>query len=74
MSFSTRSRYPDRSGQVGSRFSQVQQTRDGYAVGQVVDEGHIVDQVVCLSDTQDDYCGETLKTNRGLQRSPAVFW
>lgn len=52
--------YLDGPQQVGSLLAEVQEAGNGYPVGQVVDEGHIVDQVVCLSNTQDKYGGNAL--------------
>lgn len=52
--------YLDGSRQAGSGLAQVQQSSDGDPVGQVVDEGHVVDQIVRLSNTQDEYCGDAL--------------
>lgn len=52
--------YLDGSGQVGSLLAEVEQARDGHAIRQIVDEGHIIDQVVCLSNTQDEYGGNAL--------------
>lgn len=61
--------YLNGSGQVGPLLAQVEQAGDGHPVGQVVDEGHIVDQVVRLSNTHDEYCGETLEDKQvGLNR------
>lgn len=52
--------YLDGSDQVGSLLAEVEEASNSYAVGQIVDKGHIVDQVVCLSNAQDDYCGKAL--------------
>lgn len=52
--------YLDGSDQVGSFLAEVEEASNGHAVGQIVDKGHIVDQVVCLSDAQDDYGGKAL--------------
>ena len=56
--------YLDGSGQVGSGLAEVEEAGDGDPVGQVVDEGHVVDQVVCLSDAQDDDGGDALWRRR----------
>lgn len=52
--------YLDGSGQVGSRLAEVHEAGNGYPIGQIVDKGHIVDQVVCLSNAQDEYGGNAL--------------
>lgn len=52
--------YLDGSGQVGSLLAEVEEASNGYTIGQIVDKGHIVDQVVCLSNAQDDYSGNAL--------------
>lgn len=65
----SRKLYLNGSGQVGPLLAQVEQASDGHPVGQVVDEGHVVDQVVCLSNTHDEYCGDTLEDMQvGLNR------
>lgn len=52
--------YLDGSEQVGSFLAEVEEASNGYAIGQKVDKGHVVDQVVCLSDAQDEYGGNAL--------------
>lgn len=53
--------YLDGSEQVGFLLAEVEETSNGYPIGQKIDEGHVVDQVVCLSDAQDDDGGEALR-------------
>lgn len=52
--------YLDGSDQVGSLLAEVEETSNGDSIGQIVDKGHVVDQVVCLSNAQDEYGGEAL--------------
>ena len=52
--------YLDGSDQVWSLLAEVEKASNGYPIGQIVDKGHIVDQVVCLSNAQDDYGGHAL--------------
>lgn len=52
--------YLYRSSQVGPFLAEVEKAGNGYPIGQIVDKGHIVDQVVCLPNTQDDNCGKAL--------------
>lgn len=52
--------YLDRSVQVGLLLAEVEEGSDGHPVRQVVDEGYVVDQVVCLSDTKDYNGGDAL--------------
>lgn len=49
------------SGQMGFLLAEVDETSDCYSIRQVVDEGHVVDQVVCLSDAKDDYRCDALR-------------
>lgn len=58
--------YLDGSGQVGFLLAEVEQTGNGYSIRQVVDKGHVVDKVVCLSKTQYDYGGNTLWKMRAV--------
>ena len=52
--------YLNGSGQVGPLLAEVEEAGNGYPIGQIVDKGHIVDQVVRLSNAQDDYGGSAL--------------
>lgn len=53
--------YLNWSEQVGLLPAVVQQAGDRDAVRQIVDEGNVVDKVVCLSDAEDDDGGGALK-------------
>lgn len=52
--------YLDGPDQVGFFLAEVEETSNGNSIGQIVDKGHIVDQVVCLSNAQDDYGSNAL--------------
>lgn len=52
--------YLDGSEHVGFLLAEVEETSNGYSIGQIVDKGHVVDQVVCLSNAQDDNGGNAL--------------
>lgn len=54
-------RYLDGSVQVGFLPAVVQQACDGDAVRQVVDEGDVVDKVLCFSDAEYNNGGSALK-------------
>lgn len=56
--------YLNGSGQVGFLLAEVEETSDCYSIRQVVDKGHVVDQVVCLSDAKDDNCGDALQEKK----------
>lgn len=58
--------YLDGSEQVGFLLAEVEETSNGYPIGQKIDEGHVVDQVVHLSDAQDDDGGEALRETEKL--------
>lgn len=55
--------YLDGSVQVGFLPAVVQQTCDGDAVRQVVDEGDVVDQVVCFSNAEYNNGGSALQNH-----------
>lgn len=62
------------SGQVGFLLAEVEETGDCYSIRQVVDKGHVVDQVVCLSDAKDDDCGDALQgEKKGLNAMRIVI-
>lgn len=46
--------------------AQHQQAQDGDAVAEVVDEGHVVDECVCISHKHDDRRSPTLGEDLGL--------
>ena len=52
----------DWSVEVGFLPAVEQQGCDGDAVRQVVDEGHVVDEVVCFSDAENNNGGSALQT------------
>lgn len=52
--------YLDGSGQVWFLLAEVEEPGNRHAIGQIVDEGHVVDQVVHLSNAQDDNGGNAL--------------
>lgn len=52
--------YLDGSVQVGFLLAEVEETSNCDSIGQIVDKGHVVDQVVCLSNAQDDNGGNAL--------------
>lgn len=60
--------YLNGSGQTGSLLAEVDEPSDCYSIRKVVDEGHIVDEVVRLSDAKDEYCGDALWGNGDVKR------
>lgn len=56
--------YLDGAKQIGFLLAEVEETSNGDSIGQKIDEGDIIDQVVCLSNTQDYYGGGALGENR----------
>lgn len=56
--------YLDGPKQVGFLLAEVEQTSNGDAIRQEIDEGDIIDEVVGLSHTQDDDGGGALRENR----------
>lgn len=46
--------------------AQHEQAQDGDSVAEVVDEGHIVDECVCVTHEHDDRGGPALGEDRGL--------
>lgn len=66
--------YLYRSSQVGPFLAEVEKAGNGYPIGQIVDKGHIVDQVVCLPNTQDDNCGKALLDRTGSNKRKLKHW
>lgn len=62
-----KSGYLDGPVQVGFLPAVIQQAGDGDAVGQIVDEGDVVDQVVCFSNAENNDGGSALETQQGLK-------
>lgn len=57
--------YLDGSGQVRFLLAEVEEPGDRHSIGQIVDKGHVVDQVVHLSNAQDDNGGNALREMKG---------
>lgn len=53
--------YLDGSGQVRFLLAEVEEPGNRHSIGQIVDKGHVVDQVVHLSNAQDDNGGNALR-------------
>lgn len=65
--------YLDGSVQRGLGPAVVQQAGDGDAIRQVVDEGHIIDEVVCFADAEYDDGGGTLHRHKYKQTQNNVW-
>lgn len=58
---------------MGFLLAEVDEPSNCYSIRKVVDEGHVVDQVVCLSDAKDEYCGDALWENGDVQMIPSAL-
>lgn len=56
--------YLDRSVQGGFGPAVVQQASDGDPIRQIVDEGHVVDEIMCFPDAQYDNGGSALRRHK----------
>lgn len=55
---------------MGFLLAEVDESSNCYSIRKVVDEGHVVDQVMCLSNAKDEYRGDALWENGDAQMSP----
>lgn len=58
---------------MGFLLAEVDEPGDCHSIWKVVDEGHVVDQVVCLSNAKDEYCGNALWENGDAQMIPLLL-
>lgn len=65
--------YLNGSGKVGFHLAEVDEPSNCYSVRKVVDERHVVDQVVCLSDAKNKYRGDALWEDGDVEMIPSVL-
>lgn len=58
---------------MGFLLAEVDKPSDCYSIWKVVDEGHVVDQVVCFSNAKDEYRCDALWENGDGQLIPLLL-